>query len=600
MHKMISTTTAALKAALTMLTVGLGGRGPLIPTRSTIPVLSCCLLSVSETGVPFITGTDLDIQAVHDLPGAGTPGFAMVVDARALKAAVSNMKAATIELADLGGALAVRPAEGPGATVKLPAPFPAADFPRIVEPARDAWAAVFDVPASQLLADLARMQPFVSTEETRYYLNGVFWHLVDDRDGKRWRMAATDGHRLGRIDRPVPADAEHLPDVIIPAKAAAFMMRALKGHGEIHPVIGVTPSKIELRTDGWKVLCKLIDGTFPDYSRVIPTMNDKRLAIQPKALASDIEAVTAHVGDRCRGVTLSAGEGWATVYARCATNGPAGAVIDSVVACDLGTDKGVPNAETWFGCNAAYLVDILSLFSTAETMLAIADDRAPLRFDAEGVPEFLAVLMPMRTGSGSMLPAAIASLNQTPVDAFEQALPALVAFIAKGGDTKQARRELGRLAHEAIEHLARPGERRRARLTVLRMIAQERNVVEHYTAELDHKPRTTFALWSAYHAREAATYEAARMARLAATAPAVGESNDHSELAMLRAKVAALETRNRRLAAVAAGRKRQLSVVGEALAISRERCAKLTRRATIAGSSTLALAAAETAKLDAA
>ena len=144
----------------------------------------------------------------------------------------------------------------------------------------------FELPARTLAELIDRTRFAISTEETRYYLNGIFLH-VSDEDQPVLKAAATDGHRLARYTLPQPDGAAGMPDVIVPRKAVAELRKLLEESLDGNVEIDLSASKVRftLGGEGGVVLTsKLIDGTFPDYSRVIPTGNDKLLKLDPRRL----------------------------------------------------------------------------------------------------------------------------------------------------------------------------------------------------------------------------------------------------------------------------------------------------------------------------
>ena len=113
----------------------------------------------------------------------------------------------------------------------------------------------------------------MSQEETRYYLNGVYLHAYTDGDAPTLRATATDGHRLARIDAPLPDGAASMPGVIVPRKAIAELGRLLED-AEENVEIAVSTAKIRFGFGAGYLTSKLIDGSYPDYERVIPKGND--------------------------------------------------------------------------------------------------------------------------------------------------------------------------------------------------------------------------------------------------------------------------------------------------------------------------------------
>lgn len=606
MTKSVTLTTATLKAALMSLTVGLAGRGSIIEARSTIPILQCVRISNSAECVT-IAGCDLDIFAETQIPGNGTHGFDVACDARALKKAISKTKAGIVEISDLGDCVSVQMG---AATVKIEA-HKAADFPTL--PMTEA-VSKFTLPAEHLEADLARLAPSISTEETRYYLNGLLFHVAElGGANNALRMAATDGHRLGVVERDLPGGAETLPDMLVPAKTVAFMSRLLKkGEGSVR--FKCNASKTQIDVARWRITSKLIDGTFPDYTRVIPCSNDRAIEIDADAFADDLEAVSGHISGGRVGVALSAGNGWATVSAVCPENGRSGAVIESAAAD--------PGDDLVFGANRDYLKTIMKAFAKCPVRMEYADARAPALFTSPETPEYRAVLMPMRLDSDPLTPEGVARLTATPLDALREQGPGVIRMIEgidkTPGLRERAERDLHALIASAVEHLAEPGNRRSARLEVAAIVEAMLGIRGPATMESEREGfKGSFAVF----AERSAVIEAARRERAAQYVPDEAEIETaalhQASVAEARARsfegrvkagqqreaalVARLEIAERRIArqaAVLAGRKAQLATVGQALAISQQRSAALTRQLASAGSSALALAAAETHAMD--
>src|SRR5262249_2394432 len=125
----------------------------------------------------------------------------------------------------------------------------------------------FALSADTLKRLIDRTRFAISTEETRYYLNGIYLHPLPDK--KLLRAVATDGHRLARAETEMPKGAERMSGIILPRKAVQEVRKLLDDIDQ--PIeIAVSDSKIRLDIGGIVLTSKLIDGTFPDYERVIP------------------------------------------------------------------------------------------------------------------------------------------------------------------------------------------------------------------------------------------------------------------------------------------------------------------------------------------
>jgi DNA polymerase-3 subunit beta len=181
------------------------------------------------------------------------------------------------------------------------ATLPREDFPTIAE---GELPTSFEIPASSLIQIIDKTRFAISTEETRYYLNGIFLHVTDDAEPVL-KAAATDGHRLARVTLPRPAGAENMPDIIVPRKCVAEIRKLLDESGGNSIQVDLSASKIRFTFDHVILTSKLIDGTFPDYSRVIPTGNDKLLRIDPKAFSQGVDRVATIATEKTRAVKMA-------------------------------------------------------------------------------------------------------------------------------------------------------------------------------------------------------------------------------------------------------------------------------------------------------
>src|SRR5438552_533300 len=219
--------------------------------------------------------------------------------------------------------------------------LPRDDFPVIAEgklPTR------FELPAATLRQIIEKTRFAISTEETRYYLMGIFLHVVDEQ----LRAAATDGHRLARVTVPRPDGAEAMPDVIVPRKAVTELYRLVEElEGTVE--ISLSPTKIRFGLGSAILTSKLIDGTFPDYNRVIPTGNDKLLKLDPKSFSAGVDRVSTIASEKTRAVKISVDRDKVTLSVTSPENG--------LATEELPADYGSDGIE--IGFNARYLPDIL-------------------------------------------------------------------------------------------------------------------------------------------------------------------------------------------------------------------------------------------------
>jgi DNA polymerase III subunit beta len=242
----------------------------------------------------------------------------------------------------------------------------------------------FKLAAGDLKRLVEKTQFAISTEETRYYLNGIYLHLVDDK-APRLRAVATDGHRLAQIDLPAPKGASGMPGVIVPRKTVSEVQRLLEDAGE-EVEIELSPAKIRFSLGSVVLTSKLIDGTFPDYGRVIPLGNDKILVVDKGEFASAVDRVSTVSSERGRAVKLSVASGKLTLSV---TNPDSGSATEELEV-EYGSDP------LDIGFNSRYLLDITNQIEGDKATLKLADPGSPTLLEDSEQAGALYVLMPMR------------------------------------------------------------------------------------------------------------------------------------------------------------------------------------------------------------
>ena len=354
-----------------------------VERRNTIPILSNVLLEASGDGLVKIMATDLDLQVVESLDAASvdTPG-AITVSAHLLFDIARKLPDGTrVELETAENRMTVKAGRS---RFQLPT-LPRDDFPTIVE---GDLPTSFELPAAMLAEMIDRTRFAISTEETRYYLNGIFLHVSED-DGPVLKAAATDGHRLARFTLKQPEGAAGMPDVIVPRKAVAELRKLLEESLDGNVLIDLSASKIRftLGGEGGVVLTsKLIDGTFPDYSRVIPTGNDKLLKVDPKSFFAGVDRVATIATEKTRAVKMGIEADKVTLSVTSPDNGTA--------AEELPAQYDASGLE--IGFNANYLKDILGQIDGDSVELHLSDPGSPTLIRKDDASPALYVLMPMR------------------------------------------------------------------------------------------------------------------------------------------------------------------------------------------------------------
>ena len=205
----------------------------------------------------------------------------------------------------------------------------------------------FALPAAALRTLIDRTRFAISTEETRYYLNGIYLHATKSNDAPVVRAVATDGHRLARFEMTAPEGAAGMPGIIVPRKTV-LELRKLVDEGDEEVQIALGETKIRVAVGAAELTSKLIDGTFPDYDRVIPAGNDKVLEVPCKEFAEAVDRVSTISTERSRAVKLAIERGSLTVSATSPENGIAVEELEARYQ----------SAPLEIGFNSRYLLDI--------------------------------------------------------------------------------------------------------------------------------------------------------------------------------------------------------------------------------------------------
>jgi DNA polymerase III subunit beta len=357
----------------------LGHVQSVVERRNTIPILSNVLIEASENGAIKLTATDLDLQIVETIAGDVETAGSTTVSAHTLFEIARKLPdGSQVQLNAADGRMAVNAGRARFSLATLPRD----DFPMIAE---GELPTSFELPAPSLIQIIDKTRFAISTEETRYYLNGIFLHVTDDGD-PMLKAAATDGHRLARVTLSRPEGAAGMPDVIVPRKCVAELRKLLDESGDNAIQIDLSASKVRFTFDNAVLTSKLIDGTFPDYSRVIPTGNDKLLKIDPKSFSEGVDRVATIATEKTRAVKMTLDKDKITLSVTSPENGTAAEEVPGDYKSD-GFE---------IGFNARYLLDILGEIEGDTVELHLADASAPTLIRENDKSTALYVLMPMR------------------------------------------------------------------------------------------------------------------------------------------------------------------------------------------------------------
>ncbi|MCL8381378.1 DNA polymerase III subunit beta [Xanthobacter aminoxidans] len=351
-----------------------------VERRNTIPILANVLIKAAK-GTLELKATDLDLEVVESVPAETGQAGATTVPAHVLYDIVRKLPdGAQVQLEAGGerGTLTVRASRARFSLQTLPE----ADFPDL---AAGEFSHTFKVKGAEFRRLVDKTQFAISTEETRYYLNGIYLHVTDAGGKPMLRAVATDGHRLAQAELEAPAGSQGLPGVIVPRKTVAEIQKLLEDK-EAEVTISLSATKIRVQVGAIVLTSKLIDGTFPDYGRVIPQGNDKTLIVDKDEFAAAVDRVSTVSSERGRAVKLSLGDGKLTLSV---TNPDSGSATE-----ELEVDYTAEPLD--IGFNSRYLLDITSQLEGDTAELKLADPGSPTLVRDSTKTDALYVLMPMR------------------------------------------------------------------------------------------------------------------------------------------------------------------------------------------------------------
>ncbi len=351
-----------------------------VERRNTIPILANVLIDAGD-GRLSLTATDMDLTIVDAVPAeVGEPG-ATTAPVHTLYDIVRKLpEGAQVEISSAGDGGQIKIESG--RSVFTLTTLPREDFPATGE---------VDLPHSFMMQPgelrnlIDRTRFAISTEETRYYLNGIYLHAANTGNIDVLRAVATDGHRLARFEMPLPEGAAGMPGVIVPRKTVIELRKLLD---EIEETVSVSLSdtRIQFACGAALLTSKLIDGTFPDYERVIPTGNDKIVQVRCQSFREAVDRVSTISSEKSRAVKLMITNGAITLSASSPENDTATEEVE--------IDYNGPEME--IGFNSRYLLDIAQQIEGEDAKISLADSASPTIMSDVSDSSALYVLMPMR------------------------------------------------------------------------------------------------------------------------------------------------------------------------------------------------------------
>ena len=351
-----------------------------VERRATIPILSNVLL-VAESDTLALTATDMQIEMREKITAnIETPGR-LTASAHMLHEIVRHTAdGAQIELSYNASESWLMVQSGRSQfTLQT---LPQEDFHFMTQ---EEMPVSFALPIADLCHLLRSTRDAISTEETRYYLNGVYFHIHAEDDNFRLRAVTSDGHRLAMAQIEKPVGADNMPAIIIPRKTTSELLRLLEdATGEI--ALQISETAINFAFGDILLTSKLIDGQFPDYIKVIPSTSDKSFGVDAAVLTESVERVASILSERSKAVKIEIKENHLILNVNNPQNASA---IDEVTI----TYEGEPIT---FSFNAQFLKDALAQFTKSPAIIEFTDATSSILIHAEDDTDMLYVLMPMR------------------------------------------------------------------------------------------------------------------------------------------------------------------------------------------------------------
>ena len=350
----------------------------IIERRTTVPILANILIDATGEDQVLFTSTDLEISIVETVPAAIEAKGKITVSGKMLHDIVRKLPGDVeifLTLNEEGSRLSVESGKSHfELSVLSPDDYPAVTIAELPN--------TFSIPAKTLLSLFDRTAFAMSTEETRYYLNGIYMHATED--GKL-RAVATDGHRMARMQAPLPKGAEGIPGVIISRKTIS-QIQDIASDTDQDIKVSLSETQISVRFENAYLISRLVDGQFPEYERVVPKNADKSFSFNPSYMATVVDRVATMASEKTHGVKLAIDNGKISFSA----DGSGFGTADEEMSIEYG------DSPVSIGFNSKYLLDVTDKMNGKDAEMSFSDEASPVMIQGVEEKEAMYVLMPMR------------------------------------------------------------------------------------------------------------------------------------------------------------------------------------------------------------
>ena len=352
----------------------------IVERRTTIPILSNVLIEATADKISLRT-TDLDIEVVEKVTATIEKDGNTTVGAHTLHDIIRKLPdGASIQLSvdQESSRLEVKAGRSRFSLATLPRE----DFPIM---ANSEYDSNFSMDPKVLNRLFEKSKFAMSTEETRYYLNGVYFHVATTSEGQVLRAVATDGHRLAQIDEALPDNCTTMPGVIVPRKTVVEL-RAILDSDDKTISVSVSETKVRFVNSSMTLTSKVIDGSFPDYTRVIPRDNNKKMEVDANYFAQSVDRVSTISSERARAVKLNLQKNQLVL----SVNSPDSGAADEELMVDYDDE------ELEIGFNAKYLQEISAQVDGSNALFLFNTSSDPVLMQESTDDSAIYVVMPMR------------------------------------------------------------------------------------------------------------------------------------------------------------------------------------------------------------
>ena len=349
-----------------------------VERRTTIPILSNVRIDASIDHIR-LSATDMDIEVVEKTSANVLQDGQVTASAHTLYDIVRKLpEGAQVEMIYDDNQLSLNSGRS---SFKLSC-LPADDFPSLTP---GDFINTFSISSADLASLVDKTRFAISTEETRYYLNGIYFHSIKNEGTEVLRVVATDGHRLALSEMALPEGALNMPGIIIPRKAVSELRKLIdEFSGELK--IELSDTKIRFSMEDILLTSKLIDGEFPEYDRVIPKENNKLLEVSTKAFSNAVDRVSAISAEKSRSIKLNFDKSLVVLSASSPENGSASEELEASYESE----------PFEIGFNSRYLLDIMQQIEGEAVRFNMSGPDAPTIVNDSSDGSSTYVLMPMR------------------------------------------------------------------------------------------------------------------------------------------------------------------------------------------------------------